>query len=614
MEGTLELADCELARGPRATRPGPRRLLRRFVQINAVGLIAVAVWFRCWDLGHVPGVNGDEAWYGVQAELVLQGQPIDWRTPTGNLLNPLFFGPQLLLHAIFQPSFALLRATAVISGILALVVNYWFCRRLFGRRAAVISTIILAVLPINIVYSRLAWDASQSLFVALLTSYFAMHAIVNRPWRTWWSAAALVTQAVAIVVHPTNVFIAPIVGSCLLTAWSDELGTAVHAMRALVARMTRGAPRHAQRALLLGAIGIVSVLTAVGTANWPRGQQAFARLIHPADYLSFGVNLLRLFSGATVFEYVSGSVPPHSNGAVRWDVVAFDVAAGLTCVVAGIGVVPRFVARRRPMEASHDALDDQPDRQYPRLHLAIRALVAGWGLSLAAFFLLAGPAAIAPHFERYGISLVGPGAILAALGLEGWIAQIGLGASRRRRIAATAAIAGAGLLLTTFQVEFFAFFRQTGGLSHPTFRTGAVEPKQAALDYIFSHSHGRIRIAASEWWNYWPLRYLAGAQSPRSDRHKIDVDFAPDVAQRPGENDADLWQVEFADGPASETFRQRQRNSRISISEATISDYSGRPLLSLFRIEAGCRFDSSDRAGSAPDSVKGHFGEMDKKD
>ena len=126
-------------------------------------MLVVAVWFRCHDLGSMPGINGDEAWYGVQAEMVLHGEPISWHTPTGNLLNPLFFGPQLLLHACFEPSFALLRTTALLSGLLALVVNYWLCRDVFGCRAALISTTILAVLPIDIVYSRLAWDACQSL-------------------------------------------------------------------------------------------------------------------------------------------------------------------------------------------------------------------------------------------------------------------------------------------------------------------------------------------------------------------------------------------------------------------------------------------------------------------
>ena len=186
-------------------------------------LLAVAVWLRCRDLGNLPGANGDEAWYGVQAELLLHGEPISWHTPTGNWLNPLWFGPQLLLHRIFQPSFGLLRVPAVVSGLLALAVNFWLCRRALGRRMATISTLILAVLPIDIAYSRLAWDASQSLLVTLPAIYGPLLAIAEPRRKVLWSTLGLAALALAIIVHPTNLFVGPIVAVCLGYAWRGEL-------------------------------------------------------------------------------------------------------------------------------------------------------------------------------------------------------------------------------------------------------------------------------------------------------------------------------------------------------------------------------------------------------
>src|SRR5262245_15822781 len=99
---------CVEPRAICSPRSQPIPWLRGLIGLNIVALLAVAVWFRCRDLGNLPGVNGDEAWYGVQAELWLRGEPVAWRTPTGNLLNPLFFWPQVALHAIFEPSFGLL--------------------------------------------------------------------------------------------------------------------------------------------------------------------------------------------------------------------------------------------------------------------------------------------------------------------------------------------------------------------------------------------------------------------------------------------------------------------------------------------------------------------------
>ncbi len=210
------------------------------------------------------------------------------------------------------------------------------------------------------------------------------------------------------------------------------------------------------------------------------------------------------------------------------------------------------------------------------------ALAAGWVLSLTAFFVIAGPAALAPHFERYGIALVGPGAILAALGLDGWIAGLGPDASQKRRLATLAATSVAWVLLATFQVEFFAFFHRTGGQSHLTFRTAAVEPKAAALEYIASHSTANVHIAASEWWNYWPIRYLA--ESRKGGQSDIDVRFGVATDEWLAEKDVSTWQVEFTESPVCESFRRQQHKSGVPIFESTIDDYAGHPLLTLFRV------------------------------
>src|SRR5687767_12565573 len=130
------------------------RVIHIFCLFGGLALLAVAVWLRAWDLGRAPGVNGDEAWAGVQAERVLHGQCVSARTPTGNPLNPFFIIPQVLLHASWEPSFALLRLPALVSGLLALALNFFLCRRALGIRAAWLTTLIHAVLPINIAYSR----------------------------------------------------------------------------------------------------------------------------------------------------------------------------------------------------------------------------------------------------------------------------------------------------------------------------------------------------------------------------------------------------------------------------------------------------------------------------
>ena len=95
-----------------------------FLLLNALALVLAAVWLRGQALGNIPGVNGDEAWYGVEAWRMLHGQAAGWHTPTGNPLNPLLVGPLALLHLWLPPSIVLLRSVALASGLAALAVNW----------------------------------------------------------------------------------------------------------------------------------------------------------------------------------------------------------------------------------------------------------------------------------------------------------------------------------------------------------------------------------------------------------------------------------------------------------------------------------------------------------
>jgi len=174
----------------------------------ALGLVIVAVWFRCRCLGNVPGVNGDEAWYGVQAVETLRDGSFQFRTPTGNPSNPFFLGPLVLLHAWFPPSVVLLRSVAVASGLAALLVNWLLCRWVFDRATAAVSTVLLAVWPVSIVYSRFAWDASQSVLATLPVVYLSL-ATLRFPERRWLLVPTMVVAiGAAVWVHPTNLFAA----------------------------------------------------------------------------------------------------------------------------------------------------------------------------------------------------------------------------------------------------------------------------------------------------------------------------------------------------------------------------------------------------------------------
>lgn len=510
---------------------------------NTVALLAVALAMRAWRLGNIPGLNGDEAWSGVQALALVQGGAVDWWTPTGNPINVFFVFPLAALHAVFAPSFALLRSVALASGILALVANYWLCRRVFDARTALVSTLLLALLPINIAYSRFAWDASQSLLATVLVLYLPL---CHYRWRRGTASlpvAGIVALAAAILVHPTNIFAAPLVAVPIAYAWRHKAWGKLQAVAVPVRTWTL--------ALLAAGAIVVAYLA------WLALSGAAVRLRGPDELLAFVQNYLKLFSGATVYQYISGV--GQATGPLAWFAFLPVVCKVLFAMAVVFGVWGMM--RRLLVEPGDDDV----------------CLLLGWAVMLAGFFVVAGPDAIAPNLERYGICLVAPGAVVLARGLTRWIEP-----GQSRAWAGTWILAMAAWLFpATFYLGYFDFIERTGGRSHLAFRTAAVEPKLAAFQYIRGRSGSQqaTRVVASEWWNYWPLAYLAGGAdemrvvSGKSWQRESQSPQPPRSEQ--------TWYVEFAGSPADDDALRRAAKSGKKVERRVLCDYSGQPLLSI---------------------------------
>ena len=512
----------------------------------AVALLAVAVWFRCWDLGSVPGVNGDEAWSGVMAERLLHGQCVPLRTPTGNALNPFFFAPQVLVHRFIDPSFTALRIPALASGLAALLLNFWLCTRAFGPRLAWTTTLIHAVLPTNIAYSRFAWDASQSLLFTLPVMYAGVLAQREPHNRQRWSWIGLFSVAAAVIVHPCNLFVAPFLALHLAVAWHEH---ALAWWRSPVVRR-----------IGLPLLTVMSVVVA-----WPVLPRVAANIGALENYTAFVQRFGDLFTGATIYEYISGSLVSareSSGSAVRIGLESLSI------VVAGLASFALFNSIRRGKSAA-DAW-----------------LVAGWAASVAGFFAVAGPSAIAPHFERYAICLVAPTVLLLGRALDWWMRPT----TQLSAATAPMLLVAAAFVLSTFKSQYFHEFKQYGGRSHLTFRTAASEPKQQAMHLIAQAREPGLPllIQTSEWWLYWPLQYLAYAHND------VKVELRSPDDPRPLDQQAlvemETWIVEFA---AEEAGWRVQRawaamgsNHASGAEQYSIYDAGGRDLLVLIRLPA----------------------------
>ena len=421
-----------------------------------VGLVLViAIVFRLYELGRLPGVNGDEAWYGVQAHQWLAGEAPAWRTPNGNVPGPLHMALVLGLESLFPPSFALLRIPAVISSLAAMLLAYALGRRFFDRTTAMAALLLMAVLPINIAYARYGWDPSHSALVVLAALYAAL---------SGWPYLAAIAFAFAIAVHPTNVFAAPFLGLAYLGALIEDKRE-----------------QSWRNALLFAMLLVLAVfLIAATTANAGASrsiQQILARLADPAEYARFPLLFARLLSGDTVLIYLTGS----GWGAAR---PVGDLLAG--AAVAGLLLAGLVRMRSAPFGRS-------------------MGLVAGWAGSILFFFVLAGSEALSPHYERYGFVLVAPTVMMLAM-LIGKCVPHGRGG---RNLALALPVLSLPLL-AAFWLGYFRPLEQGRGDQHRAFWTGPVEPKRAALELIAADAPpAGATIVAEDWWLEWPIAYLA---------------------------------------------------------------------------------------------------------
>lgn len=426
-------------------------------------VIAASLLFRVVGLDHLPGVNGDEGYLGVKVVLFLRGDPISLKTGTDLYGDPISLGISCLLHSLFGISFWTLRLTTVLTGVLNVWLLYACARRFYGGAVASVTAAIAACMPTAIAYSRFFWEPSQSPLVASAWLYAALSRRIG---------LTIVLGALAIVVHPTNVFLSPVIFIPYLQHFAH-----------LIRQHREGAPTGRMTPLtkgLLTAIPLFSVLLVLAQLyhDHSRVLDAVAkigdRITNEESFREFLGHYPGLFTGGTVYAYI---VRPLTVSEKSW----FD-AAFLALFV--LPVLLSIILDWRKLSG----------------------LVLGLLLALGAFYLIAGPEAIAPNSERYALWMISPHCLIAAIA---WQHLAGRCTKQHWLTWFTAMACGAWLL--TFYTHYFRQLMQTNSETELAFGTGSREPKQLAIETILRQSHDQrlTRIYTEDWWTYWALKYLA---------------------------------------------------------------------------------------------------------
>jgi hypothetical protein len=511
----------------------------------ALGLtLAAAVALRFLDFDHVPGINGDETVFAVHAVSWLEGAPLSsLRTGTDLPMNPVFFGLVVVLHWLFGTSFQTVRLAALVHSLLALGLVWAVFRRRGPGFVTLLATIV-AVLPIHLGYARFAWEAAS------VPTVLVLGVAASTQLRPWLTCMAF---ALGLWVHPMTVFSLPILAAPFVAQrWprADD-----GRLRAL-SRRSWGLALLAVLALLLTVVLLVQfealpkpVLIAV---NRKLAGRVLDRLSSPLQVLSFLRLYADLLSGPTIYRYVAGSL---SDRAELVHLVAF---------MAVVGPLLWFSVRK--LRAA---------RRWSDL-----AFTLGIAVSLAAAYVVAGLKVLMPATERYGMFFTVPSCYVLATCVDVLSDTPRRGAWLRT----TAAALGCCLLISFGQNYLGALLRPDPNREY-AFRTGAVEPKLAALQAVIAMRDARrpAVVLAQDWWIYWPLRYLA---HPQPNLHvtmpamrwdfRLPRDFEPPPLER---DRMDLFGIAW-EGTAIDRRMRMHALQRIPI-----RGYGPTPILNVYRLQ-----------------------------
>lgn len=451
------------------------------VLIGVATLVALGVGMRLARVEAWPEIDGDEAWYGVQAGHFLRGEPYTFWTPHHNPVNPFHTGIVGLLLLAAKPQLWMLRVPCLLAGLAAIPATFRLMSRAFDQTVGTIAAVLMAGLPVSIVWSRTGYDGSQLLLFSVLAL-----AAATAPHR----GALVLLGGLAFLAHPTAIFLAPTLA-------------AVYLARAGVFDRALSRRVRFQRLAAIG--GAVALVIAFGLLMLQRPgvkhlmdvyQLGFA---HHHDWAEFWGWYGRLF-------LVIGRVPRPAWDRAFWAIVLPVLALGSW----------RLVLQRR----------------WDRL-----ALVLGVIASAAGMALVGGTTILQPGMTRYGLALVAPSAVAFACLLREGFEMV---PHRARLIPVAASLAIAALLPLGLRMDELDLLhvRDARLAERGSSRAASSNAPRRALRRIIAEVRATPdgpapRFLVTEDWNtYMTLSYLALGRPAIQVAYLGEIGSLPDFPAR----------------------------------------------------------------------------------
>jgi len=500
----------------------PVLLIALYSGILGVALLARLIW-----LDSLPGVNGDEAWYGLWAEGLLRDHAWGGMSFTGRPPPLFYIVPLAIVQTVAEPAAWVLRMPALLSELAFIIVGYAVLRSTIGERPALIFALLSATTPIMIIYSRFGWGASQTPLAEMI---FLWACLAGK------RIAAVLSLCAAILIHPTNIFLVPI----LLVFWYEY-----------IQRVTG----HVKFSSLLAVLLIGAALASIPVSLWVG--RAPLKDLFASGYWHFQhlitLTLVRItdqFSGISAYQAMVGD----PVGLILHRVIISAVLIGLS--------VALFVGAQ--------------GTQDPR----ITKLAVGIVASVIPFVIIAGRDGLHSGSERYALFMITPVLVLLSAVL-----------ARPFNVASAAGLWFAPLLgalaLLSVWLNYFEPLRVSGGQARDdilgrAFRTAPIDPKKQVAQWVMRcvGQYDGLTVWAESYWLAEPLRYYLFYEPEISIKFLRSFELLPESIHTYGLSDipaVDAIVVVFHDSNLDRALQNTGASAK-----NTIVDAIGRPFIHIY--------------------------------
>ncbi len=157
------------------------RLPVRLEVLIVAAIFVVALALRLYRLGDITtGMHGDEGETGMEGIKILEGNPVS-PFMTGWFSHPNFsFWSVAITMKLFGADLFGLRLFSALLGALMIIPFYSLVRLWFGVRAAIIATVLLAVMDVSLYFGRLGLNNITTPFFLVTGFYFLFKGLLTR--------------------------------------------------------------------------------------------------------------------------------------------------------------------------------------------------------------------------------------------------------------------------------------------------------------------------------------------------------------------------------------------------------------------------------------------------